>query len=137
MSAGRPPTSTVGEPGAHGVVMTGMHGCGVNTPNAAAVAAMTWGFAGLRHSPNGAMLAPGAESVIVAAGIPDAVTRLVGGTVSGDGVAPNEHLTVAPFTAMGPGMTREFTPVRAPSALVNQGLPDRATHGSGYLTSCG
>ncbi len=38
---------TVGDPGAHGVGVTGMQGIGVNTPNAAAVAAATIGFAAL------------------------------------------------------------------------------------------
>jgi hypothetical protein len=53
--AGFPPIETVGEPGAQGVVVTGMHGCGVRTPCAAEVADATWGFARLEHMPNGAM----------------------------------------------------------------------------------
>ena len=40
-SAGILATSTVGEPGVHGAVMTGMHGWGVSAPIAAAVAAAT------------------------------------------------------------------------------------------------
>jgi len=44
---------TVGEPGVHGATTTGMHGMGVKTPNAAAVAAATAGFAGLIHAPKG------------------------------------------------------------------------------------
>jgi hypothetical protein len=47
-SAGIPPISTVGEPGAQGVVVAGMHGIGVSTPSAAAVAAATVGLAGDR-----------------------------------------------------------------------------------------
>ena len=41
LSAGWPLMSTVGEPGSHGAVVTGMHGCGVRVPMAAAVAAAT------------------------------------------------------------------------------------------------
>jgi hypothetical protein len=41
VNAGWPPITTVGDPGAHGDAVAGMHGCGVNTPNAAAVAAAT------------------------------------------------------------------------------------------------
>ncbi|HWE82542.1 MAG TPA: hypothetical protein VG265_12910, partial [Gaiellaceae bacterium] len=45
-SAGTPPIFTNGEPGIHEPVGAGMHGCGVKTPRAALVAAMTCGFAG-------------------------------------------------------------------------------------------
>ena len=31
-SAGWPPTINVGDPGAHGDCVIGIHGCGVNTP---------------------------------------------------------------------------------------------------------
>ena len=44
-NAGVFPTRTVGDPGDHGAGITGMHGIGVKTPNAAAVAAATAGFA--------------------------------------------------------------------------------------------
>ncbi len=66
VNAGAPLICTVGEPGFHGVV-TGMHGCGVNTPIAAEVAAATWGFDRVVHMPNGMMLTFGAKSWIVAA----------------------------------------------------------------------
>lgn len=59
VSAGVPPIETVGEPGAQGVVVFGMHGCGVNTPCAADVADATCGLARLEHMPNGAMLTVG------------------------------------------------------------------------------
>lgn len=39
--------STVGEPGAQGVDVTGIQGMGVNTPIAAEVADATWGLARL------------------------------------------------------------------------------------------
>lgn len=44
---------TVGEPGIQGAVVTGMQGIGVKTPNAAAVAEATVGFAGDEHMPKG------------------------------------------------------------------------------------
>ena len=61
VSAGAPLICTVGEPGFHGVV-TGRHGCGVNTPSAADVAAATCGFDKVMHIPNGMMLTFGAKS---------------------------------------------------------------------------
>lgn len=59
VSAGFEPIMTVGEPGAHGDVVTGMHGCGVSTPWAADVADATCGLERLVHMPNGAMLTLG------------------------------------------------------------------------------
>lgn len=59
VSAGAPPIDTVADPGAHGVVVLGMHGCGVSTPCAADVAAATCGFERLEHMPNGAMFTDG------------------------------------------------------------------------------
>jgi len=50
---------TVGDPGVHGATTTDMHGMGVNTPNAAAVAAATVGFVGLIHMPKGMIFAMG------------------------------------------------------------------------------
>lgn len=50
LRAGIPPISTVGQPGTQGVA-TGVHGIGVRTPMAAAVAAATAGFAGELHIP--------------------------------------------------------------------------------------
>jgi hypothetical protein len=104
VSAGRPPTSTVGEPGAHGVVTAGIHGCGVNTPSAAAVAAMTCGFAGLIHIAKGIMLTCGTESMTVATGCAAAVTPVVGATTSAEGAAPKAHCNIAPLTASIPAM---------------------------------
>lgn len=68
VSAGTPATDTVGDPGAHGPAMTGMHGCGVSTPSAALVAAATWGFEGVVHMPKVGMFAIGFMSWIVATG---------------------------------------------------------------------
>ena len=44
--AGLPATTMVAEPGAQGAGMTGRHGCGVRTPEAAAVAAATGELSG-------------------------------------------------------------------------------------------
>lgn len=51
--AGFPPTRVVGVPGAQQPQHEGMHGMGVRTPKAAAVAAATIGLAGEAHMPNG------------------------------------------------------------------------------------
>jgi hypothetical protein len=80
------------------VVVAGMHGCGVSTPIAAAVAAATCGLVGLMHIPNGAMLATGVKSMMFAAGIFEQATRLAGSTVSVDGATPKVHARVAPET---------------------------------------
>ena len=52
-SVGLFPSITVGAPGTHGDGVFGMHGIGVSTPSAAAVAAATVGFASEVHIPNG------------------------------------------------------------------------------------
>ena len=57
------------EPGAHGAVTTGTHGCGVSTPCAAEVAAATCGFARVWHMPNGGMFDIGRKSITVATGL--------------------------------------------------------------------
>ena len=64
------PTITVGQGGAQGAGVAGMQGMGVWTPSAAAVAAMTVGFDGLLHMPNGMMFAMGALSMMVATNLP-------------------------------------------------------------------
>src|SRR2546426_1083740 len=53
LRAGWPFPITAGDPGAQGPTMTGIHGTGVSTPRAAAVAAATAGFVGVMHLPNG------------------------------------------------------------------------------------
>src|SRR5664279_5597860 len=68
VSAGIPPTETVEEPGDHGPAIAGMHGWGVRTPNAAAVAAATCGLAGEVHIPKVAMFVIGTMSWMVATG---------------------------------------------------------------------
>jgi hypothetical protein len=95
LSAGIFPIRTVGAPATHGAAVTGTHGIGVSTPNAAAVAAMTVGFDGLEHMPNGGMFTIGAKSMIVAAGAPVSV-RFVGRTAKVAGAAPKLHCIIAP-----------------------------------------
>jgi hypothetical protein len=96
-SAGRPPIVTAGEPGTQGDAVAGMQGCGVKTPAAADVAAMTCGLAGLLQMPNGLMFANGAKSMIVAAPafVPPAG---LGDAESVDGAAPKLQVRTAPST---------------------------------------
>ena len=68
VSAGAGPDMTVGEPGAHGATVTGMHGIGISAPKAAAVAAATNGFAMLMHIPKPVMLRKGLLSRMLATG---------------------------------------------------------------------
>src|SRR5688572_2696645 len=81
-SAGMFASSTVAAPGAHGATVFGMHGIGVRTPSAAAVAAATVGLAGLVHMPNGMMLTIGLWSMMLAAGTNEVMTRFTGSTTS-------------------------------------------------------
>lgn len=106
-NAGWPPTSTVGEPGAHGAAVTGTQGIGVSTPSAAAVAAATCGLAGQLHIPNGMTLTIGALSMMDAAGVPD-MTQAVGSTFSEEGATPNEHCSMAPVVTRMP-IAQPFT----------------------------
>jgi hypothetical protein len=87
--------STVGDPGTHGAAVTGMHGIGVNTPIAAAVAAATVGLAGDWHIPKGKMFSIGLLSMILAIGI-EVITLLAGMTISELGATPKLHLSIAP-----------------------------------------
>ncbi len=79
---------TTDDPGDHGDVVTGMQGCGVRTPCAAAVAAATWGFAWVLHIPNAAMLTIGIKSLTVAPFLSSPVVPLVGSTVNEAGEVP-------------------------------------------------
>ncbi len=92
--AGCPPIMQVAEPGTHGTV-TGTHGIGVKTPNAAAVAEATVGLAIDEHMPKVGMFVIGIQSAIVAAGEP-AMVLLVGNTTRAEGATPNEHIITAP-----------------------------------------
>jgi hypothetical protein len=57
--AGIFPTNTVGDPGTHGVAVTGMQGMGVKTPIAEAVAAATAGLEGVIHTPKAGIFTRG------------------------------------------------------------------------------
>ena len=97
-SAGAFLTMIVGAIGVHVPAITGTQGIGVSTPNAAAVAAATVGFAIDMHMPKGIMLTHGLQSMILAAGKLPAKVPLIGGTSRADGAIPNEHLQSAPLT---------------------------------------
>src|ERR1700734_2265104 len=96
-SVGISASITVGAPGTHGATVAGMHGIGVSTPRAAAVAGATLGFAGDMHLPNGMMLTIGMLSIMLASGISLVNTLLVGSTTSELGAMPKLHIIVAPI----------------------------------------
>src|SRR5215467_13519556 len=79
-SVGMLPRLTLEAPGVHGETVTGIHGMGVSTPKAAAVAAATEGFDGDMHIPNGMMFVIGIWSMMFASGWLPVRTRLVGNT---------------------------------------------------------
>lgn len=109
--AGIFPTSTVGEPGAHGAGVVGIQGIGVSTPSAAAVAAATVGLAILLHIPNGIIFTNGLLSIIFAIGMLLTRVRLVGSMFSMPGAMPNEHCNNAPVQT--PGQLMVIPPVAA------------------------
>lgn len=93
--AGSFPIRMVGFPGIQGAVVIGIQGMGVNTPNAAAVAAATVGFAKELHIPKGIIFTIGLLSIIVAAGNLAVVTRFTGNTFSTDGATPKVQVICA------------------------------------------
>jgi hypothetical protein len=95
LRAGILPINTVGAPATQGATVIGIQGMGVRIPNAAAVAAITVGFAMLLHTPNGKILSNGILSIILAAGI-STITGLTGNTTSVEGAAPKVHERTAP-----------------------------------------
>ena len=99
---GLPPTKVVGFAACHGPIGTIEQGCGVKTPNAAAVAAATCGFAMEQHIPKGVILLPSAISIIVATGLehPKVVTCEVAFNVPGP--VPKGHINFAPLTTTAP-----------------------------------
>jgi len=113
-SAGIFATMTVGDPGAQGAGVTGVHGPGVSTPSAAAVSEAVAGFDSDMHTPNGMMFMNGLLSMMLAIGFFSAVTRFSGSTVIGAGAAPNEHMRLSPITtgcAMGSTVAHGFDTV--------------------------
>lgn len=93
--AGIPPSMTVAAPGAQGATVAGIHGIGVNTPRAAAVAAATVGFEGDMHMANGGIFTVGLLSMMLAAGAPT-IVLFVGSTESALGAAPKVQAIIEP-----------------------------------------
>src|SRR5947209_10115444 len=93
--AGALPSSTVGAPVTHGAGVFGIHGIGVSTPRAAAVAAATIGFAGDVHIPNGVMFTNGTLSIMFASGTILVCTRFTGNTARLLGAKPKLHCIIA------------------------------------------
>jgi hypothetical protein len=73
-----------------------MHGIGVSTPKAAAVAAATSGFDGVMHMPNGMILTIGTASRMLAEGVSVVTVGIT--TLNGEGATPNVHISIAPST---------------------------------------
>lgn len=94
--AGCPPMNTLGDGISHVPAGTGTQGIGVRTPNAAAVALATVGFARLLHIPKVGMLTIGAMSVMTPAGQLAVRTQGVGRALNGAGAAPKGHCKIAP-----------------------------------------
>ena len=99
-------------------MVAGIHGCGVNTPKAAEVAAITCGLAGLMHTPKVGMFADGLKSMIVAAGCEAAITgRGFGSATSVDGDDPSAHIMVAPLLTTEPAMCPSYSAMAAKSLV--------------------
>jgi hypothetical protein len=95
LRAGLLPIITVGEPGVHGAVVTGMQGWGVNTPKAAEVAAATCGLLKVMHMPKDITFFIGILSIMVAAGMLLVITLFSGVIVREAGAAPKVQLVCA------------------------------------------
>ncbi len=111
---------TEGMPGAQGPAGTGVHGMGVSTPKAAAVAAATAGFAKLEHIPNGITFVKGMLSMMVAAGWLTAFTQFVGRMTREDGAEPKEQAQGAPLITCNPILKFPFLP----NHIVGGDLPE-------------
>lgn len=77
--------------------MTGMHGMGVSTPMAAAVADATVGLLIDWHMPKDMTFTIGIKSIIVALGLFCIMGRRGTVTVSVDGASPKLHFSMAPM----------------------------------------
>lgn len=96
--------------GAHGAVMTGTQGMGVNTPIAAEVADATVGLASDWHMPNGMMLDIGAMSMMLAISILPHLGRSGTVTINVDGAIPKLHCSIAPIHTKFPIVFRFSLP---------------------------
>jgi hypothetical protein len=95
MSAGIFMTFTC-PPGLHGAVITGMHGIGVRTPIAAAVAEATCGLAIDWNMPKGMIFTIGAKSMMLAMSMLPHLGRSGTITFSVEGAIPKLHWSIAP-----------------------------------------
>jgi hypothetical protein len=102
VASGTPPAVWVGAPGAQGIPVAGTQGCGVNTPEAAAVAEITAGLLGELHMPNGIMFTMGAVCTIVAVGTIGCGAPGTGVATKVDGAAPKVHCSTAPVVNGNP-----------------------------------
>ena len=105
------PINTVGAPGRHGAGVAGTQGMGVITPNLAAVAAATTGFAMLLQVPKGRIFTNGLWSMMFAAGMLLVTIPFTGKTISEEGAAPKLHCSIAPIQTCIPmfsGLSRFF-----------------------------
>jgi hypothetical protein len=102
-SIGMPPKKTEADPGLHGPAGAGMHGMGVRTPRAAAVAAATAGFARLIQTPKEGTFSIGMISVILPACMGPPTTG-GGRKVNVPGAAPIVHTAIAPVVTTGPAI---------------------------------
>lgn len=93
--AGLPPINSFGLPGIQGPAIIGIHGMGVSTPKAAAVALATFGLARLLHIPNGIIFITEMLSMMDARAW-ELMTLAPGRTFNTDGAAPNEQVMDAP-----------------------------------------
>src|SRR5262245_40069562 len=121
---------TVTAPGTQGVMVMGMHGCGVSTPSAAAVAAATIGFEGVMHIANGMMFTIGLWSWMLAAGTLLQFTRLIGNTTNADGAVPKLQVSCAPCMTCC-GISRPYVEIDVAQRLMRCSLPDTEPHSTG------
>src|ERR1700754_4216181 len=99
-----------------------MHGPGVGTPSAAAVAAAVAGLACDMHGPKGLMLTIGTWSLMLAAGWCAVLTSLTGSTVSTPGTGHIvQRMTALLQTWLGIGVLRRRAARRA-SAVRRPGV---------------
>src|ERR1700733_9392840 len=96
-SEGKFTNSKVGAPATQGAGVAGMHGIGVSTPRAAAVAAATVGLEGDVHMPKGMIFVIGIWSMMLASGTSPVSTLFVGSTTSELGAIPKVHCIIAPM----------------------------------------
>jgi hypothetical protein len=119
LRAGLPRINTVGAPGAQGAAVTGTQGCGVSTPKAAVVAAATCGLLKVVHIKKGMMFFIGMLSIMVAAGIAEALTIFSGVTIRLLGAVPKLHASNAPLHTCCPIFSPHYTAISLKPALLS------------------